>query len=839
MPDDIEAEDIEGGSSSDDERRRLEALKLEREVENLALVKEKLDAELADAKRPYILRNSQLITTIIATLGAVIALGIALNKDYFGMLRTEATNAKRDADEEQRKADDERAKAQEEKRRALDEQAKAQQEIQNAQAAEHAARERADRARREAAAQELVAASISSLPEDPERSILLAMHAISQTWSQDRTAIPQAEAQLHTAILASRVRSTELHHSPVNSVAWSPDGRQIATADSDGMVRISQVQGGDVLHSLKADSGAVRSISWSRDGAQLATGGDDQVVKLWNAGSGTLVRLITERSGPIKALALSPDGKWLAACSDVLNIWSLPSLQKMKNGSLGEGKGSISLAWSRDGKRLAIGDIYRTTYIVDIDSGKLLHRLAGDDWVRSIAWSPDGTRLVTDNFFKATIWDAMSGAAIANLRGLRDYIFALAWSPDGTEIATGSESTRIWNAQSGDEVMRFSGDSEHVNTVAWSPDGTMILSGSNDTTARIWNAVPANTEYYPFQGGRSFEARLVWSRDGTKIATASGDLRVWDFHSGRLLLRIPVPDESNRSEYERFTTVRWGFDGRWVVAGLLPSSRLGKWNLDAREQPLFFATPSINLSDISLSPDSKHLVTVSSLQGVAIWDTSKGTLEADIPLGRTFLSTVEWSPDGSKFAIGSTDASLDNAVTGKPNVYQHATQIWDARARVKLEELPDHNVGALAWSSDSRELATAEDRVVRIWDVDNHRRVGELRGQRARILRVAWSPDGNHIATACADGTTGIWDIASRTEIMELSGHSNAATDVAWSDDGRHIASIGLDGVTQVFAMDISELMQIARSRATRELSPQECLRYLRTAKCPVLQGWK
>ena len=110
-----------------------------------------------------------------------------------------------------------------------------------------------------------------------------------------------------------------------------------------------------------------------------------------------------------------------------------------------------------------------------------------------------------------------------------------------------------------------------------------------------------------------------------------------------------------------------------------------------------------------------------------------------------------------------------------------------------------------------------------------------LRGHSGAVYGVAYSPDGKRLATASDDETAKVWDAESGQELLTLRGHSGDVNGVAYSPDGKRLATASEDGTVQVYAIDIHELLNLARSRVTRDLTPGECKRYFQTEKCPAM----
>jgi len=249
-------------------------------------------------------------------------------------------------------------------------------------------------------ARELVAASRATEDTDSELSVLLGAQALAtaaRPWGH--SVLPEAEQQLHRAILASHVRLTLRGHSDsFTSVAWSLDGTRLATGSRGGDAKVWYAGSGQELMTLRGHKQSIESVAWSPDGKRLATGSEDKTTKLWDAASGR--ELLTLR---------------------------------------GHSDEVTSVAWSPDGKRLATGSKDYTAKVWDAETGKELLTLSGQrSSVFSVAWSPDGKRLATGSSDgTAKTWDGATGKELLTVGDPKTLIWTVAWSPDGKRLATG------------------------------------------------------------------------------------------------------------------------------------------------------------------------------------------------------------------------------------------------------------------------------------------------------------------------------------------------------------------------------------------------------------------
>jgi WD40 repeat protein len=351
------------------------------------------------------------------------------------------------------------------------------------------------------------------------------------------------------------------------SVRFSPDGTTLVTGDGDGSVKVWDVASGQLRERFQGHEARVLGLGFSPDGRTLYSSGSKSVIAWDLEGASRLGRPFRLFAGPVppsaeqrppKALAISPDGALLAApvasAPDHLALLDLRSPNKPQP-PLAPGIGHISaVAFSPNGKQLAIGSEDAPAPVLLDPSGRVLRRLTGGHrgGVHSIAFDPTGRWLATGGAhdLQAIVWDTTSGQPIRHLphpTANEQQPVSVGWSQDGSMVATGGGQGKVilWRAGDGRPLATFPVDTSWVLAMTFSPDGSLLAaSGTGDRQVTLWNVRTRRLV------GRLpqpiFVASVAFDLAGDTLATsaADGKVRLWDLASLRQIGR-PLPGAEN------------------------------------------------------------------------------------------------------------------------------------------------------------------------------------------------------------------------------------------------------------------------------------------------------
>ncbi|MDI3404097.1 toll/interleukin-1 receptor domain-containing protein [Streptomyces cavernicola] len=662
-------------------------------------------------------------------------------------------------------------------------------------------RAEATRQRDHAVAQQLISQSSFLATRDPFAARLKALAA----WRID----PTPESRLAVLNAAVNPQTGLLGHSwPVGSVAFSPDGKTIASGSGDGIVRLwdaaTQRKIGD---SFVGHNRGVTSVVFASDGKTLASSSFDGTVRIWNiADRDQIGDAFRPRSGMVYSVAFSPDGRTLVTGGEngsgaAVRIYDLETHRQIGKLLGGRTNSVTTVAFSPDGKSFATGSD-NGLQLWDANSHAPLGKALGpaNISVSSVSFSRDGKTIASaGSDGSVRIWTTSVGRLVGKPSTVEaGRVDSVELSPDGAMFAASyaDGSVHLWDVSRRVRVGGpFTGHTSTVSAVDFSPEGSTLASASEDTTVRLWD-VRAQRQIGPSINTGSADS-IVLSPDGRTLAAAGSEtgLRFWDMAERR-----PVGDPLEKGELGLGPAIAFSPDSTMLamVSGST-RPRVKLWDVRTRRQiGKSMRGHSGDILDLAFSPNGKTLVS-SGTDSLHTWNpvTSLRTWDpaTQRQVGRPLkdMGVPEFSLDGRLFAT----MREGNTVV-----------FWDAATRRRIGgSRSGHTaeIRSIAFSPDSSLLATASrDNTVRLWSVATRKENGEpLTGHRSGVLSVAFSRDGKTMVTGSMDGTVRLWDVASRRQIGEpLEGHGAAVTGAVFRPDGKTIASWSEDNTVRLWDVD-------------------------------------
>ena len=588
-------------------------------------------------------------------------------------------------------------------------------------------------------------------------------------------------------------------------LAISPTGTYWAAVSRRGKIQVWEDEGRTLRHGWQAYVDVIwHHLAFSPDGRTLATGGTGGGgVKLWDVITGTLLwsKWLTRS---VVGLAFSPNGRVLAIpeLDGAVRLWDA------QNGTLIADvphPGAVySLAWSPDGQLLASGDAAGTTRLWRVLPGgrtRCVHTLVGHtNLVLNLAFSPDGAQLASASFDSTVkLWDVTNARCLHTFTEHTACLTRVAWSPDGRTLASAGFDHMIWLQDIAARRARavLQGHTASITGLAFTPDSRTLLSGSDDGTVKVWD-VDSCQCVRTIGGHVTSLVDIDWSPDGTQLASGGTDTMVtlWDAANG-------ATPRTLRGHQWIVLGVTW-HPGGHLLASSGQDNSIRVWDaitgalLHDLRNPDGFDTV---FQGVAWSPDGRLLACGSFLRGVQVWEMTTRTRRWISQVQPGLVRNVAWSPDGVRVAGGGDDGTV---------------YMWDANDGSLLQRLAGHDgaVMRVAWSRDGRWLASVGGRAegeLYMWDAQSGKCMHALPVHQGVVAAVAWSPHGDLLISGGSDGTLRWWDIQRRECLRVQSAHQGLVQALKVSPDGSRLASCGDDGAILLWDLHTGEQLQTLR----------------------------
>ncbi len=589
-----------------------------------------------------------------------------------------------------------------------------------------------------------------ALPGDPQGAISLVQHIRERAHHQgdDELRVSYDHWLAHHVHLRTEPgwrfpldpAPRRVYHSQpeaVLSVAVLPDNRKAITGADTSVLRVWDIETGEVLCILEGHTGPIYGIEVLRDGRRILSASDDYTLCLWDVQAGELLTVLRGHTGPVRDVALLPDGKRIVSASwdGTLRVWNL-------------------------------------------ETGATLHTLVGHGGsVNSVAVMPDGIHAISASFDRTLcIWNLDTGQSEMVLEGHQGLVLSAVPLPDGKHAlsASSDRTLRLWNLETSQTERVYQGHTGPISAVALLPDGQRALSASADRTVRLWD-IASGEQQRVLSGHKGPVNRVIALPDGQRALSASedGTLRLWDIQTQAAERPVPMQDWAIRCIAvlpDRTRMIAAAFDGTltlWSAERPAPLARLL-----GQHGPVLA---------VSALPDGQRLL-------MAISDGS--LLLAEIDTGRT-LSVLQGHNAGVLSIAVTRDGS--RAISGS---YDGTLRVWDLRNGEPIYMLEGHAApicDVLLLPGTQQLLSKSSDGELRLWDVEAGHHLRTFRDRLPGVCGLAVLPGEHQIITGSDDGVLNLVELQQGTVVNTLAAHTGPIKAVVVLSSGQHAASIAYD----------------------------------------------
>jgi RNA polymerase sigma factor (sigma-70 family) len=640
---------------------------------------------------------------------------------------------------------------------------------------------------------------------------------------------------------------------PLGEWALSPDGKVLAMAEGNKVVMRGANIGGGPLGFQFAGGGAMVPLFGPEQGGNAPATKTPPTIHLWDVQTGKEIRRLPQPANPTelpRRLAFSADGKVLASWGgdSAIRVWDVATGKEHGRLALAPNQGVSCLAWSPDGRRLAVGQ-EGTIRLWHMPAGRPGPLLRGHrEGPVALAFSPDGKVLASGGANQVRLWDVAGGTERRALPEQVDPAEAVAFSPDGRTVTAVSRDGEggVWDAATGKEIRRFAlmeypadRDTQYMlnlgfrsctyQPLALAADGGTVARLSVPNSIVLWN-VAAGRYLHPW-GDSALASNLLqdsasngtfaFSADGKRLASlcADGKIRLWRVRTGEELRRF-------EGHEELLAHLAFSADGKTLVslAAMPPMGRqtalagrgtFRSWDLATGRELRHFPIPEAGA--YAVSPDGKMVAAAGLAPNtglppflvdatVVVRDLVTGTevRRFQAPAERP-VTSVAFSPDGRTLAAASagTPVCLWDMVTGK-EMRRFGEPAWQGKDQVNPCRVTFADGGkTLVAVRCPTEFSPTRVRVqVCAWDLATGKQTRPPSDLPAGWDFRAFSPDGKALAFTDPSHAVRVWDLEGGRERCRFTGHRGPVLGIVFSPDGKLLASGSQD--TTILIWDLT-----------------------------------
>jgi WD40 repeat protein len=616
------------------------------------------------------------------------------------------------------------------------------------------------------------------------------------------------------------------HYAGVTSVAFSRDGRFVATGSADKTVKLWETATGREIRSFMGHTYDVSYVTFGYRDNYLASIGLDHHLRIWDIPTSRQIHDIFLPGVKIRSAVFDPNGGSVIAGTDKNHAirYSLEDGSEMQRfkpipdsiyylETEFEYPTALSVDISPDGKTLLTGSNNRTAFLFDLSTGKQIRKFKSDMYGCStcaihVRFSPSGKEIVVENMDSVFIWNTADGRIMRSMQGRKGRWGVPCFSHDGKYIAsTLYGNCYIWNASTGELITQLEGHLKDISSVQFHPRKNQVITGSEDRTAKIWE-LPSGKEILSLRGYLNdvddnilSDGYMYWvafineiklSPDGKYAAIGKmGNLaKLYDFYTGK-------PVQVFEGHKGIVISLDFSPDGKRLATGAADgTARI--WDVESGEMLTWLSMGTVNSAcfSVDFSPDGKLLATGSWGGLVRISEVESGRLIRWIrPHENAAPYTVQFSHNGLYVISGGLDRKL---------------KMFEIDTGEEIREFIGHTnvVSVVRRHPDDNKIMTASwDGMVKFWDLATGIQIRKFTARGGRVQALDIDETGRYMVTGSDDNKARLWDIQTGEQLRIFEGHRGTVSSVNIDSSGQWLVTGSHDGTLKTWDMKTGELL--------------------------------
>jgi WD40 repeat protein len=481
--------------------------------------------------------------------------------------------------------------------------------------------------------------------------------------------------------------------------------------------------------------------------------------------------------------------------------------------------GITSVAFNSDGQLLATSDTNGDIHIWrSIDGRQLVACKGHNSWVWAVAFNQDSRILASaGQDHTVRLWDVETGQCLKTLSGHSSIVTAIAFAPNHSFpnsaaaqilISSSADYTiRIWDIQTGDCLRVLAGHTACVWSVSVDARGQTLVSAGEDQMIKLW-AIATGECYQSFPAHSHWIKAVALSPDGQMVASGSFDntVKLWDANSGECLSTL-------QGHASTVAAVAFSPNGHRVASGSYDQT-VKLWSVPTGDCLATLEKHTNRVWSVAFHPEGHLLASGGDDHTARIWDISTGQCAKTIQGHSNSIYAIALSPDQQCLASGHEDQTV---------------RLWNLSA-LDLSATNDltyplkkifrghtNRIFGVAFTPDGQTLATGSlDRTIKLWNVQTGACLKTLQGHTSWVWAIALSPDGRLVASGSYDHSVKLWDIRSGECLKTLLGHPSSVLSVSFSPNGQWLASGGYEQVIRLWDVATGQCLQTLQAHANR-----------------------